>query len=321
MPEQARHLATILFLDIVGSTGVASRLGDARFRDLTARFYRLARRELGRHAGREQDTAGDGLFATFANPTQAIRCAVAIAEAAREIGLEIRAGLHTGEVQPVGGGKAGGIAVVIGSRVMSLADAGDVLVSGTTHDLAFGSTIEFEAGSAHDLRGVPGSWVVHRVAAIDGRALPGPLADAERAARLDRLGEGDHVERRWTRLAVLIAGVGLIALAGLAVANGLSAGDGGRGPSLLAVDPVTNAISGVVDDGVRSVHRPQSIYYDGANLWQSTPNQEGGGLGKLVRRDSRTGVIQSQTDLTPARRWASSSAMAGSVTRIPAGQL
>jgi class 3 adenylate cyclase len=155
--EPDRVLATVLFTDIVGSTEKAVALGDARWRELVLAHHGLVRRQLVRYRGTEIDTAGDGFFAAFDGPARAIRCACAIAEGVRELGLEIRAGLHTGECERIDQ-KVGGIAVNIGSRVASQADPGEVLVSSTVKDLVAGSGIEFRERGVASLKGVPGEW-------------------------------------------------------------------------------------------------------------------------------------------------------------------
>lgn len=155
--ETDRILATVLFTDIVGSTEKAVTLGDRRWGELLGTYYAVARRELARFRGREVDTAGDGFFATFDGPARAIRCAQAIASAARLLGLEIRAGLHTGECEVIGE-KVGGIAVHIGARVVGRAGPGEILVSSTVKDLVAGSGLRFEERGAHALKGVPGEW-------------------------------------------------------------------------------------------------------------------------------------------------------------------
>ena len=152
-----RRLATVLFTDLVDSTARAAELGDRRWRDLLAQHHAVVRRELVRFDGREVDTAGDGFFATFDGPARAIRCARAIVAATRPLGLEVRAGLHTGEVEILDD-KIAGIAVNIGARVASQADAGEVRVSGTVKDLVAGSGIEFEDRGTASLKGVPGEW-------------------------------------------------------------------------------------------------------------------------------------------------------------------
>lgn len=158
-----RVLATVLFSDIVGSTEHAARVGDGRWRDLLDAYYGLVRRELARFRGREIDTAGDGLFATFDGPARAIRCGCAIREAVRELGITVRIGLHTGECE-VMGPKVGGIAVHIGARVAAAAEPNEVLVSSTVRDLVAGSGLRFEERGVHVLKGVPGEWRLFAVA-------------------------------------------------------------------------------------------------------------------------------------------------------------
>jgi class 3 adenylate cyclase len=156
-------LATLLFTDIVGSTEQAARLGDASWRELLGRHHTLVRRELTRFRGEEKDTAGDGFFATFDGPARAIRCAQAVIEGVRELGLEVRAGVHTGECE-LHDTKVAGIAVSIGARVASAAAGGEVLVSQTVKDLVAGSGLGFELRGEHELKGVPGSWRLYEVA-------------------------------------------------------------------------------------------------------------------------------------------------------------
>ena len=155
--EPDRLLATVLFTDIVGSTERAVALGDRRWRELLEGHNVLIRRELERFRGREVNTAGDGFLATFDGPARAIRCACAASEAVVPLGLEIRAGLHTGECE-VMGADVGGIAVHIGARVKDLAGPGEVLVSSTVKDLVAGSGIPFEGRGAHFLKGIPDEW-------------------------------------------------------------------------------------------------------------------------------------------------------------------
>ncbi|MCH7835430.1 MAG: adenylate/guanylate cyclase domain-containing protein [Chloroflexi bacterium] len=156
-PEPDRVLATVLFTDIVGSTERASELGDRRWRDLLDSYYGLARRELDRFRGREIKTMGDGFLATFDGPARGIRCACAVSDSATQLGLAIRAGLHTGECEMMGE-DVSGIAVHIGARVAAEATAGEVLVSSTVKDLVAGSGIGFEDRGHHALKGVPEEW-------------------------------------------------------------------------------------------------------------------------------------------------------------------
>jgi class 3 adenylate cyclase/alpha-beta hydrolase superfamily lysophospholipase len=155
--EPETVLATVLFTDIVGSTERLVELGDAGWRELVERHHALVRQQLSRFRGEEVDTAGDGFFARFDGPIRAVHCAQAIGEAVGAVGLEVRAGLHTGECELVGG-KITGLAVNIGARIAALADAGEVLVSSTVKDLVAGSDLEFEDRGQATLKGVPGEW-------------------------------------------------------------------------------------------------------------------------------------------------------------------
>ena len=154
-----RVLATVLFTDIVGSTDRAAQLGDSRWRELLETHNGAIRSELARFRGVEVDTAGDGFLATFDGPARAIRCGQEIGRTMNQLGLEVRAGIHTGEVERLGDGVAG-IAVHIGARIGAMAGPGEILVSGTVRDLVAGSGLEFEDRGTHELRGVPGEWRV-----------------------------------------------------------------------------------------------------------------------------------------------------------------
>jgi len=156
-PESDRVLATVLFTDIVGSSQQAADLGDRAWRELLQRHHELVRRQLLRFRGREVDTAGDGFLASFDGPARAIRCAQAIVDGVGAIGLQVRAGLHTGECEVLDG-KVAGIAVHTGARVASRAAPSEVLVSSTVKDLVAGSGISFEDRGTHELDGVPGEW-------------------------------------------------------------------------------------------------------------------------------------------------------------------
>ena len=155
-PATNRVLATVLFTDLVGSTEQATALGDAAWSALLGRHDAAVRGELVRFGGEEIDTAGDGFLALFDGPARAIRCGLAIRDALRALGLEVRCGVHTGEVERPLGQKPRGIAVHVGARVMALGGGGDVLVSATTHDLVAGSGLEFEERGEHLLKGVDG---------------------------------------------------------------------------------------------------------------------------------------------------------------------
>jgi class 3 adenylate cyclase len=164
-PAVDRVLATVMFTDVVGSTRLAATLGDQGWLDLRAQHDAIVRSQLERFRGKEVATTGDGFLAIFDGPARAIRCASEIAAAVRSLGIEIRAGLHTGEIE-VQGEDIAGLAVNIAARVMAVARDGRVLVSGTVKDLVVGSGIEFGDLGAHQLKGVPGEWHVYEVTAL-----------------------------------------------------------------------------------------------------------------------------------------------------------
>jgi class 3 adenylate cyclase len=168
--EPETVLATVLFTDIVGSTARTVQLGDRAWADLVQRHHSLVRSHLDRFRGRELDTAGDGFFAAFDGPIRAIRCATTIGTSVRDLGLEVRAGLHTGECEIIGE-KLGGLAVNIGARVAARAQAGEVLVTSTVKDLVAGSDIAFTERGTAELKGVPGEWHLF--------AVTGPAAEGQ----------------------------------------------------------------------------------------------------------------------------------------------
>ncbi|MEA2557386.1 MAG: hypothetical protein QOG88_924 [Actinomycetota bacterium] len=158
-----RVLATVLFTDIVGSTQHAVTLGDRSWKDLVERHHQTVRELLAAYRGHEVDTAGDGFYATFDGPARAAACAQAIVAAVRPLGIEVRVGVHTGEVETIAG-KTGGLAVIIGSRIGAAAGASEVLASQTVKDLVAGSGLLFEDAGEHELKGVPDRWHLYRVA-------------------------------------------------------------------------------------------------------------------------------------------------------------
>jgi pimeloyl-ACP methyl ester carboxylesterase len=163
IPEIDKVLATVLFTDIVDSTRRQAELGDVGWKELIERHHAVVRELLLEHRGIEQDTAGDGFFVRFDGPARAIRCAQAIVESVRRLGIDVRAGVHTGECEIVDG-KCGGLSVSIGSRVMAKAGPSEVLVSQTVKDLVAGSGVAFEEAGEHELKGVPARWRLYRVA-------------------------------------------------------------------------------------------------------------------------------------------------------------
>jgi len=298
-----RQLATVLFTDIARSTELAAELGDARWRTLIRRHHQTVRTELRRHGGREVDTAGDGFFATFPAPAAAVECAYAVVRAVRDLGLELRAGVHTGEVEPIGD-KVGGIAVHVGARLMALAQPGEVLVSSTVHDLVSGSDLGFADRGVHTLRGLPAEW---HVWALDAPAVAEvPLADPSVVAA--RLATGRESRRLRLALVGVVGVVGALTVVGAAgwffgqraavvpapdTATALDRSDGrsaaaidvGRGPSSVSADRgrvwVANESAGTVSRLDRTAGesealgqvgaRPSSVLVDGDLVWVSDP--------------------------------------------------
>jgi class 3 adenylate cyclase len=156
-PDSDSFLSTVLFTDIVGSTERQAAMGDRAWRDVVLAHHELVRGALTRWRGVENDTAGDGFYATFDGPARAVRCALEVASRVHDLGIEIRAGVHTGECETVDG-KCGGIAVAIGARIAGLAGPSQVLVSQTVKDLVTGSGLGFEDCGEQTLKGVPQPW-------------------------------------------------------------------------------------------------------------------------------------------------------------------
>jgi class 3 adenylate cyclase len=163
LPSPDRFLGTVLFVDVTGSTQLAAEIGDSRFREVIDGFHQLVGRQLDRYQGRLVDTAGDGALALFDSPARAIGCAEAVRDGVRALGLQVRAGVHTGEMEHGPGGEVRGIAVHTGARVAALAGPGEVLVSRTIRDLVAGAPIRLDSRGVHELKGVPGSWEVFAV--------------------------------------------------------------------------------------------------------------------------------------------------------------
>ena len=230
-----RFLTTILFVDIVGSTELASSIGDAAWQGLLSRYYATVRDRLRRFGGREIDTAGDGLFAAFNAPADGIRCASAIRDAATELGLTTRAGLHMGEAQTIDG-KVGGIAVHIGARIAAMAGPGEVLASSTIKELVEGSGLQFEDRGEATLKGVPGQWrlyvalppVAADVTASGARVSAGVRSSvAHRTAPAGALGR--IVPRSPRARGLVVAAVAIVLAA--TVGNILLAGKAGPSPT------------------------------------------------------------------------------------------
>ena len=164
VPDPGRFLGTVLFVDVAESTRLAAEIGDSRFKDLLSGFIQLVRRHVDRYQGRLVDTAGDGALALFDSPARAIGCAESVRDGVRALGLPVRAGVHTGEMEHGPAGEVRGIAVHTGARVAALAGAGEILVSRTIRDLVAGAPIRLESRGTHELKGVPGSWEIFAVA-------------------------------------------------------------------------------------------------------------------------------------------------------------
>jgi class 3 adenylate cyclase len=180
--EHGRALRAVVFLDTVDSTKIAATLGDERWQVLLRRELQILRKLLKARGGEEVDVAGDGLFALFREPAPAVRFAASACEAVREIGLEIRAGVHFGEVE-FADGRPAGIVVHTGARAMGLAGAGEVMVTQGVRDLLTGGHLGFESQGAHELKGVPGAWTLFRLIEVDGEAIAPPLDDDEADTR------------------------------------------------------------------------------------------------------------------------------------------
>ncbi len=243
MAKPKSELVTVLFTDIVGSTQLAGQLGDKRWRVLLTRHNAALRRELKRHRGHEVDTAGDGFFATFSRPADAIRCASVARQAMRELGVEIRAGVHMGECEVIGK-KVGGMTVHIGARTLGVAAPGEILVTGTVRDLVVGAGFEFAERGDHELKGVPGSWHLLAIAAIDGSPVP-PLLDQLASAELrSQIKAPPLLERRAGRVAALSV-IGVLVLGGILVLL-VARGRGSHVPPpvdrLVRIDPETGKV-------------------------------------------------------------------------------
>ena len=277
--QPPRALTTILFLDIVGSTGVAADLGDRHWRDLLHEFRRIVRVELKRQHGREQNTAGDSFFATFTQPLAAVRAAAGIVRSVQSIGLDVRCGVHFGETETIQA-QPGGIAVHIGSRVMSLGGAAEVLVTGTVRELISGADVQVVDAGSHALKGVPGEWHVWNVVALEGASLPAAL-EPERGSEL-RASASSLIRRRRAPMLAAIAALVLLLVGGGAFAVVLAQR---HPPTLLRIDAKTNAISLTLTDSYRSEHYPNGLWAVNGALWQAAIGDFSG----LVRRDMQTG--------------------------------
>lgn len=281
-----RVLAAVLFTDIVDSTAVASRMGDARWKELVARHHAIVRRALRSFGGTELDTAGDGFFASFREPAAAIRCACVVSESVRELGIEIRAGVHFGECERADG-KLTGLAVVVGSRVMSLGGAGDVLVTASTGELVAGAGLAFEDRGTHPLKGVDGTWRVASVTAVDDVPRPRP-ADREQAdQRLAAIGASASPGRRRILGAGLAATLVLVVVLALLLPNWWAEDRPDR-----SIDLASNATARIdATDGTLEQmgvleERPGASTLGFGSLWVAWPDR-----GRVARLDLEDGSV------------------------------
>jgi basic membrane protein A len=211
--QPSNVLTTLVFTDIVASSQVAEELGDRRWRELLARHHRIVREGLRACGGRELDTAGDGVFARFDSPASAINFAAATADALRELGIEIRAGIHIGECE-VFEGKLSGVNVHAAARTMAQAGAGEILVTGSVRDLVRGAGFGFADRGVHELRGIEGDWHLFELTSIDDSHRSPPLPEGEAQARRDQIVPPPLVKKRRVRLAAAGAVLALVVAGG-----------------------------------------------------------------------------------------------------------
>ena len=261
--------------DIVASTEHAAELGDTAWRELVQTHHAVVRAALRRNGGREIDTAGDGFFATFDAPAAAVEAALEIVERVRELGIEIRAGVHTGEVEQVGA-KVAGITVPIASRMMAAADSSEVLVSSTVRDLAAGSGLRFEDRGTRELKGVPGEWHVYsvtRAATSEGDTLEVGTARERRAAVVRRAQARPFWQRRPRIVAAAIVGLAIVlATSGLLIWKPWQAPAlaGLAENSVGIIDPARGELVGDIHVGTQ----PSGIAVGEGHVWVSNSGDD-----------------------------------------------
>jgi YVTN family beta-propeller protein len=297
-PKSERFLTTVLFTDIVGSTEVAAQLGDSGWRDLVQEHHKLVRAGLRRHGGRELDTAGDGFFAVFDAPASAAECALDVIGGVQALGIQIRAGLHVGEVEKIGA-KVGGITVPISARIMAAAGPSEVLASSTVRDLAAGSGLTFEDRGERELKGVPGDWRLFAVTRTprDAEAARPALSETEKQRAGRRAAAVRRLQARpfWQRHPRATAGAAL----GLALVVGTAGAlvwSPWRPPALASV--TENAV-GVIDPGRNQIVRetkvedqPAAIAVGEGSVWVANS-----GSNTVSRIDSNTHAVVDSIDV------------------------
>lgn len=283
--RRPRGLAAILFMDIVASTQVAAELGDRRWKQLLGQFRSIVRSHAKRYRGHEENTAGDGFFITFPLPADAVRAAVDIATSVQALGLDVRSGIHFGEAEEIEG-QSGGMAVHVGARVMSLAGPAEILMTATVRDLIAGTKATTEDAGVHELKGVPGSWHVWRLVALDDAALPPPVAAQEAMAARSGV-TAQTARRRMRRIAAVGAAVLAIGGGGVIAAAVLN---GPPPPTMVKVDPATNTVTQEVSDDFRAEHFTNGLWAINGALWQAVNK----GFTGLVRRDMHSGAVLQQ---------------------------
>jgi class 3 adenylate cyclase len=279
------RLGAVLFTDIVGSTAIAAELGNRRWAELIGRHHQLVRRELRRFGGREHDTAGDGFFATLDRPVDAIRCAVAIAEAVRSLGIDVRAGVTFGELE-LESGKPSGLAVNTAARVMSVGGPAEVLVPPSVRDIVSGAGITFREHGTHRLKGLEDETRLFVVTAIDGEPVATPLVAEEAAARRAEIVPGPSPTGRW----VLLGGAVVVAIAAAAIVLLQSdeserppRADAGSRTFVVELDPEDGSVKQRIDivRPSRSAQHPdttRAIVAEEAAVWVVAPGFEGATL-------------------------------------------
>jgi peptide/nickel transport system substrate-binding protein len=279
--------------DIVGSTEHAAELGDSAWRELVQQHHGLVRAALRRHGGREIDTAGDGFFAIFDAPAAAVECALEIASGVKGLGLEIRAGLHVGEVEQLGR-KVGGLAVPIAARIMALAGAGEVLVSATVRELVTGAGLRFEDRGTHVLKGVPEEWRVYRALPVQAGEVSAGDAASRRSAAVRRA----RARPIWQRHPRAV-GIGTLTLTGVVAASGLLFWQPWLPPALAAIEDdavgVIDGARGVITDSIKVDQRPGGIVVAGEAAWVTNT-----GSNTVSLIDAATQVVRRVIDVGAA---------------------